>query len=309
MIYILYGIDSYLIKYNLNKIMNNGEQDDFDLENTIIQNIILSCDSLPLFSSKKNIIVENAYIFTSTTNKKLPEQNIDSLEKYINNPNKDVNLIFIVEKEKLDERKKIVKIIKEKGKIIDCNSQKNLTKIVNEFFDGYFIDNASIKYLIDRVGDNLSLLYQESEKLKLYKIDDKKIDISDIENNTTKSYDLDIFHLIENIIVKNKEKALESYYELLKNGEEPIKIIILLSNQFRLIYQSKKLYMKGYSESNIAQKLNVHPYAIKKALEKTHSFNEKTLLRYLYDLSILDSNIKSGKTDSSIGLELFIINL
>lgn len=309
MIYILYGLDSYLIKYNLNKIMNNGEQDEFDLENTTIQNIILSCDSLSLFSNKKNVIVENAYIFTTTTNKKLPEQNIDALEKYINNPNMDVNLIFIVEKEKLDERKKIVKSIKEKGKIIDCNSQKNVTKIVNEFFDGYFIEDASIKYFIDRVGDNLSLLYQESEKLKLYKIDDKKIDISDIENNTTKSYDLDIFHLIENIITKNKEKALESYYELLKNGEEPIKIIILLSNQFRLIYQSKKLYMKGYSETNIAQKLKVHPYAIKKALEKTHNFKEDTLLKYLYDLSILDSNIKSGKIDSSTGLELFIINL
>lgn len=309
MIYVLFGLDNYLINYNLKKILNDGDKEYFDLENTSISNIILSCDSISLFSTSKNVIVENAYIFIPTTNKKLPEQNLEALEKYINNINKDTNLIFIIEKEKLDERKKIVKSIKEKGKIIDCNYKKNNTSIVKEFFSGYSITDSNINYLIDRVGNNLSILYQECEKLKIYKLDDKVISKEDIDSNTTKAYDLDIFHLIENIVLNNKEKALESYYELIKNGEEPIKIIILLSNQFRLIYQSKRLYKKGYLESDIAQKLKVHPFAIKKALEKVGNFKEEILLNYLYELSILDSKIKSGKIESTTGLELFIINI
>lgn len=309
MIYVLYGLDNYLINYNVKKIVKGDDKEYFDLENTDLGSIILSCNSLSLFSNHKNIVVENSYIFTSTINKKLPEQNIDVLDKYIDNINKDVNLIFVIEKDKLDDRKKIVKKIKEKGKIIDCNTKKNNISIVKEFFDGYKISDEDIKYLIDRVGDNLSIIYQESEKLKIYKIDDKAIDKNDIDMITTKAYDLDIFHLIENIVLKNKEKALESYNELIKNGEEPIKIIILLSNQFRLIFQSKKLYMMGYSELNISQKLKVHPYAIKKALEKTRNFKEEKLIDYLYKLAILDENIKKGKIDANSGLELFIINL
>lgn len=309
MIYVLYGLDNYLINYNVKKIVKGDDKEYFDLENTDLGSIILSCNSLSLFSNHKNIVVENSYIFTSTINKKLPEQNIDVLDKYIDNINKDVNLIFVIEKDKLDDRKKIVKKIKEKGKIIDCNTKKNNISIVKEFFDGYKISDEDIKYLIDRVGDNLSIIYQESEKLKIYKIDDKVIDKNDIDMITTKAYDLDIFHLIENIVLKNKEKALESYNELIKNGEEPIKIIILLSNQFRLIFQSKKLYMMGYSELNISQKLKVHPYAIKKALEKTRNFKEEKLIDYLYKLAILDENIKKGKIDANTGLELFIINL
>lgn len=309
MIYVLYGLDNYLINYNVKKIVKNDDKEYFDLENTYLDNIILSCNSLSLFSDHKNIIVENSYIFTSTINKKLPEQNIDILDKYIDNINKDVNLIFIIEKDKLDDRKKIVKKIKEKGKIIDCNTKKNNISVVKEFFDGYKISDSDIKYLIDRVGDNLSIIYQESEKLKIYKLDDKVINKNDIDTCTTKAYDLDIFHLIENIVLKNKEKALESYYELIRNGEEPIKIIILLSNQFRLIFQSKKLYMMGYSELNISQKLKVHPYAIKKALEKTRNFKEENLIDYLYKLAVLDENIKKGKIDANTGLELFIINL
>lgn len=309
MIYVLYGLDNYLINYNVKKIVKGDDKEYFDLENTDLGSIILSCNSLSLFSNHKNIVVENSYIFTSTINKKLPEQNIDVLDKYIDNINKDVNLIFVIEKDKLDDRKKIVKKIKEKGKIIDCNTKKNNISIVKEFFGGYKISDEDIKYLIDRVGDNLSIIYQESEKLKIYKIDDKVIDKNDIDMITTKAYDLDIFHLIENIVLKNKEKALESYNELIKNGEEPIKIIILLSNQFRLIFQSKKLYMMGYSELNISQKLKVHPYAIKKALEKTRNFKEEKLIEYLYKLAILDENIKKGKIDANTGLELFIINL
>ena len=309
MIYVLYGLDNYLINYNVKKITKNDDKEYFDLENTSLDNIILSCNSLSLFSDHKNIIVENSYIFTSTINKKLPEQNIDVLDKYIDNINKDVNLIFLIEKDKLDDRKKIVKKIKDKGKIIDCNTKKNNILLVKEFFDGYKISDDDIKYLIDRVGGNLSIVYQESEKLKIYKIDDKIINKNDIDSCTTKAYDLDIFHLIENIVLKNKEKALESYYELIKNGEEPVKILILLSNQFRLIYQSKKLYMMGYSEFNISQKLKVHPYAIKKALEKTRKFNETILLEYLYKLAVLDEDIKKGKIDSTSGLEMFIINI
>ena len=124
MIYVLYGLDNYLINYNVKKIVKGDDKEYFDLENTDLGSIILSCNSLSLFSNHKNIVVENSYIFTSTINKKLPEQNIDVLDKYIDNINKDVNLIFVIEKDKLDDRKKIVKKIKENGKIIDCNTRR-----------------------------------------------------------------------------------------------------------------------------------------------------------------------------------------
>ena len=64
---------------------------------------------------------------------------------------------------------------------------------------------------------------------------------------TTETIDTDIFHLVDNIILKNKEKALKSYYEMIKIGEEPIKIIVILANQFRLIYQVKQLSKKRIS--------------------------------------------------------------
>ena len=48
-------------------------------------------------------------------------------------------------------------------------------------------------------------------------------------------------------------------------------------------------------------------YPIEKALEKSHKFDENILIKYLYKLAQLDIDIKSGKIDKNIGLELFIL--
>ena len=48
-------------------------------------------------------------------------------------------------------------------------------------------------------------------------------------------YDILLFCNYDNIILKKYDKALESYYEMLKIGEEPIKIIVLIANQIRLM--------------------------------------------------------------------------
>jgi len=176
-------------------------------------------------------------------------------------------------------------------------------------FGDYQISNNTINLLIDRVGKNLAILSQEVDKIITYKNDDINITDNDIINITNKSFEIDIFALIESIINKAKEKALNIYYEMLKYNEEPIKIIVMLANQFRIIYQSKEMYKKGYTESDIASTLGIHPYRIKLALNKAKEYNSKDLLTYIKKLSELDIGIKTGNINKEIGLELFIINL
>lgn len=310
--YLLYGLEEFLINNEISKIKENNNIEDidivrYDLENTKIENIIEDASSISLFNSKKLIIVDNAYIFTGTTNKKLIEQNVDVLSNYLNNPSDNI-IIFKILKEKLDERKKIVKLFKEKGIVKDFNRTSNINKYVLDMFDNYKIDNSNIALLINRVGSNLEILNQEIEKIKQYKDTDLNITKEDIINLTTKNIDTDFFTLIENIVSKNTEKALESYFEISKE-EEPIKIIVVLANKFRLIYQAKNLYKKGYSEKDISGMLNANPYAIKKCLESGRNYSDKTLLECLLKLANLDIDIKNGKIDKNIGLELFIMTL
>ncbi len=312
MVYLLYGTVDYLINKTIDKIINDNKIDEFnvnkyDLTNSLLTDIINDASSMSLFSDKKIIIVNNAYIFTGT-NKKYTEQNTEELENYLNNINDNTILIFTTSNEKLDERKKITKLVKKNGIVKDFNSIDNIS-LVKNLFEDYSISNDNVKYLISRVGEDSSLLASEIEKIKIYKNDDKTITHDDITNLTTKSLEVNNFKLIDAIINKNKAEAFNLYQDRIKLNEEPIAIIISLANQIRIMYQVKQLYLEGYTENNIASILKIHPYRVKLASQNARKYDSDILLNYLKQLADLDINIKTGKVDKTLGLELFIIAL
>lgn len=312
MVYVFYGLNDFLIKEEIEKLKKDVNSLNFvryDLENTYLTDIIYDASLENLFGDKKVILVENSYVFTGTTNKKLLEQDLGILEKYLKDPNPNTILIFSIIKDKLDERKKIFKVSKEKGYIHEYNKIENVSGFVKEKFKPYNIDKPVLDLFISRVGEDLTLLTSEIEKIKLYKDSDLNITKEDIINLTSKNIDTDIFNLIDNIVTSNKKAAIESYHEMLKLGEEPIMILVMLANQFRMIYQVKKLYRMGHSEKTISGILKVHWYPVRKTISRMNNYDDKKLLDYLYKLSELDIQIKNGMIDKVLGLELFILQI
>lgn len=314
MVYVFYGINDFLIRKEIQKILEKENADElscdrYDLENTSIEEIIVHADSIDLFGNKKILLVENSYIFTGTTNKKLLEQNTSTLENYLKNPNPNTILIFTIYKDKLDERKKIVKLCKEKGYLKEYNQVVDAYKTVIDLFKPFSISRENAIYLTERVGENLSILEMEIDKIKLYKGETSEITKNDIIALTSKNIDTDIFNLIDNILSGKKKEAIESYHEMIQLGNEPIMILIMLANQFRMLYQVKKLFGKGYTEKDISRELKVHWYPVRKAMSKMQNYDDKKLIHYLYQLSELDIGIKTGKVDKNIALEIFILEI
>ena len=283
MTYLIYGIDT-LVKEYIDKIIKDNKIDDINISRyeseDSIANIIEDASTISLFADKKVILVENHEVFTTKY-----KDNISSLENYIKSNNTTSILIFYMYSQSPDSRKKIYKVIKEYGKVVDLSKSLNIFDIVKKYFNGYSISNSSINLLIDRVGNDLNILKTEAEKLKIYKIDTKIITDQNIIDSIRKRSDVDIFKFIDNIITKNKKEVISVYKELIKIGEEPIKIIVMLSNQFRLMYQAKHLTRKGYSEDDISSLLGVKRYPVHLAITKGYKYDDKTILKYLEELS------------------------
>lgn len=312
MLYLLYGTENYLIKKEIDKILDTNSIEkinvsEYNLEIDNFKDIIEDSNTISLFADKKAIIVNNSYIFTGKNVKSDndPELFLD----YFKNINPASIIIFTTDSEKLDERKKLAKEIKKIGTVKEFNKKNDLTDILKNMFEGYNVSIQDIRFMIDRCGNNLDILSQEVNKIKIYKDTDKNITKEDIINLTSKNIDIDIFGFVDTIVNKNKNKALEIYKEMLINGEEPIKILVILANQFRIIYQAKELYKQGYSGNDIATMIGIHPYRIKLALEKARDYNSDTLLKYLEKLADLDYDIKVGNIESSLGLEMFILSI
>lgn len=299
MTYLIYGINDYLIKMELQTIISKNKIDSESIINydseSLIQDIIDEAEIVSLFSDKKLIIVDGD-VFDSTNTK--------IFENYLNNQNPNTILIFIIRSEKLDERKKVIKLITNK---IECN-KVNINSFAKKLFEDYTISPTTLNKLIARVGDDLYNLSNEIEKLKIYKINDKTITDDDLLI-TIKNIDDDIFGFIDSVINRNSEKVIEVYNELLKKNGEPIAIIVMVANQIRLLYQVKLLYTSGNNPDSIASILEVHPYRVKLAIEKGRNYSEKTLLDLLEKLADLDVSIKSGRIDANIGLELFLLGM
>jgi DNA polymerase-3 subunit delta len=312
-VFLYYGEEEFLINEAISKIIDenpNGQVIKYDLSDISLNLILEDASSQSLFDDNKIIIVYNSDFLSGSPKKEISPSMIDNLNKYINNPNPSTIIVFVLY-DKVDKRKSIVKnmINKTINKEFNKLSDDEVIRYIKSTFtkQGYQINVKALSMLVERTGNNLYLISSEAEKLMEYKFNDKTINEYDIEEMIVK-YDYDnIFALTDAVVKKDINNSLLLYQELLKRGEEPIKIIVLLANQFRLIFQSKRLSSKGFSEAQIASDLGIHPYRIK--LSKQVDITEKEALEYLNLLATLDENIKMGKTNKEVGLEMFFLSI
>lgn len=314
MIYLLYGKEEFLIQKEIDNIKKENELNDLDvneyeLDTVSLKEALEDAETISFFHDKKAVILNHCTFLTGTTKKGSIEQPIALLEEYIKHSNPSTILILVVFSEKLDERKKIVKMLKKEVIVKELNQVANQEQFVKDLFHGYQISRDDLNLFQKKVGNHLELLEQEAEKLKMASFQEKTITTELIQDITIQTIDLDIFGLIEAIVLKQKEKAMMMLDEMIKRGEEPLMILIMLANQFRIIYQAKELYQKGYTEKNIASMLSIHPFRIKKALEKGRMFSSEILLSYIKQLAELDYQIKNGGINKRLGLELFLLGL
>lgn len=306
MVEVLYGTESFLINEYLEKIKGERQIENiikYNLEETTLMDIIEDALYIDLFNNDKMIIVYNSYFLNDLS------MDTTILEDYFNHKNEKTLLFFISDKEKLDERKKIVKLFKKENKIKQFNKleEKTLEEKIKEKLksQNFEIDFLALKELINRCKNNYQDILNEINKLILYKDNEKNITIEDVKKVVSKPLEDNIFKLLGAITENNKKQIFDIYEDILNTGEDPIKILVMVANEFRLIYEVK--IMNNLNEQELSTIMKIHPYRIKKAREKTYSYTKEKLEIILNKLSDLDYNIKSGNVDKYAGLELFLI--
>ncbi|MBQ7105680.1 MAG: DNA polymerase III subunit delta [Bacilli bacterium] len=309
-IYVIQSNDYISIKENINNILkdNNVSNDcliKYDLSNTLIEDVIEDLDTYNFLVEKKVIVCDNAWFLTGSKTRGMIEQNVDSFTKYLNNPSSENILILICDK--LDERKSIVKLLKEKATFID--NEISINKIIKSRLEDFKMEDYVIKYFIEYCGNDNEKILNELEKLKCYKYSDKIITYDDIDSIVLKTFNDNVFSLIDAIMNKNKKKAIKLYEDLLNNGEDINKILSLLADQFRMIYNGKillKEYNNNYKE--VASILDIHPYRFQKSIESSYNYSLKDVLKYLEMIDDIEIDIKTGKS-TIVAFEMFIYSL
>lgn len=305
--YLLESEDSYLVQLKVSEfISKRGFMDapvhSYDMEEVELSKALEDLDTYGLFSSSKVIIISNVELLDWEKNKK----ELEHFFSYLKNP-LDSILVVVVAK-KLNNTKKITKELKKNLDVV--NLDINALDFVKKELDGYTVESGVFKALVDRCLGDIGRISQECSKLKMYRIDSKKILLSDVFSLVIKklgdSKDL-TFDFVRVLASKDKKGALDKYHELEEYSIEAIPLIGLLASQFLIIYQVKILEKRGKSNQEIADILGEKPYRIQKTKELTKYYSEEELRNILKKLADMDLKIKSSDVDGNFLVELFIL--
>ncbi|MDD6466638.1 MAG: DNA polymerase III subunit delta [Erysipelotrichaceae bacterium] len=313
--YVVVGEDRFLVHKEVEKIKKLTNQGNelstsfYDLQQQSIVEMIDDANMPSFLAGTKVIIAVNPLFLTA--NGKLEDAHTELLLQYLEHPNPDTAILFVLY-QPLDQRKSIVKTMK---KLCDFHLIKDVN--ANDFRTQVLHDCKQNQLkMSDRVKEELLLRLpldyenwaQQIEKLKNYP---GEITMEVLKSLVAKplfgTQDQDALLFTNAILAKDMNQVFSMWHDLCITYKEPYSLIGLIASQFRFLYQVKRLQEKHYLTKDIASYLNTKEYRVTKTMEILRKYQLMDILEILNLLSQLDLKIKSGMIDAKNGFELFLL--
>lgn len=306
-VYLLFGEESYLKKQYKNKLSRaNLPEDDtvnyayYEGKGIRAEELIDLAETLPFFAERRLIVVENSGFFKNAS----PE-----LADYMKSLPETVCFVFV--ENEVDKRGKMYKTVKAKGRVTELSRQDEKTLLywiaANVKKEGKKMREADAKFLLSKVGTDMENISKELEKLFSYTLGQEEITVQDMNDICTTQITNKIFDMIEAVAAKRQKKALDYYYDLLALKEPPMRILYLLSRQFKLLLHVKDLSKKGYDRAGIARDAGLHPFVAGKYVEQCKAFRSRELRDIMEEAARTEELVKTGRLGDVMGVELFIV--
>ncbi|MDC8004884.1 DNA polymerase III subunit delta [Aureisphaera galaxeae] len=254
--YYIDGISDYIEKNLLTEEEKGFNQMVLYGRDVSIDDIVSNAKRYPMMAERQVVIVKEAQDLART---------IENLASYAENPQPTTVLVICYKYKKLDARKKLSKVLKKSAVLFE--SKKLYENQVPDWIrrvmggKGYTISPKAAQMLTEFLGNDLSKVNNELEKLQLIVKPGEQITPQIIEENIGISKDFNNFELQNAIGVRDVKKAfgIVQYFAQNPRNHPIVMTIALLYNFF-----SKLLKYHSLSNPSDAPKvLGVNPYFIK----------------------------------------------
>lgn len=297
-VYFFHGEEAFYIDLAVKHLEQDVLEDD---EKAFNQTVVYGRDTsypeilslarqYPMMGDRQLIIVKEAQ------DMKLNEDESKALEAYLENPVPSTILVIAHKHKKLDSRKKVSKMLAKAGMLFTSEKIKDyqLPAWIQGEITRLNIKSApNISHLLaEYLGNDLSRITNELNKLKIVLKNDAVLDGKVIEDNVGISKDFNIFELQRALGSKDMSKAFSIAYYMGKNKKaNPVQMAFgVLYNFFSNIVLYHTL--SGQSPQNIAAEMRVAPYAIKDYAEAARFYPLKHATRVISILREMDLKSK-----------------
>ena len=299
-IYILVGDENYfadnIIKLLASKVVNDDSKD-FDYfkfyGNEISEDqVIDAAKRFPLVGEYNFVVLKDA---------KAVSKNFDKLTSYIESPNLKTILVLSFINQSLDKRKRIYSLSKKNGLAFESKKiyDNQIFNWINEVALNKRIrlHPKSIQIIIDFVGNNLSQIENELDKLKINSKPQDVIRPDEVESIIGFSKEYNFFELTKHIGKKNFTKTIETI-EYMSTNSLKYPIPLLISSIF-YFFNKLFLYHSVENKREASKIMGVNPYFIEEYKLASLNYSMKDISKIFNYLLEADKRAKGIDFDGT----------
>ena len=278
---------------------------EYDLEEDGLYPIIDELTTISLFDNPKFIVINSSENIIKANDKAFVE-----LLTAMNSQENDNVLVFIF-LNGFDQKNERLSRIKRYSSFIEINLKNMpLDEYARNVFskDGYQIDEHTISLLVLYTA-SLASLKQAINILECYKYQEKIITDDDVKRLVVPPLEDNVYNLIDSVIQKDKARIFSILADFKKENIQYSFLVSLLINKFQEMYNVNILAKSGITQADIQDLFNVSSGKAYYMLKNAKAVDIYEIKKNLSMLNDLDYQIKTGKVDQNIGLELYFLKL
>ena len=308
-VYLLYGEEGYLRLQYRDRLLQALQPDGGGMNRNSLSGDRISeseimdiAETLPFFAERRVIRLDDTGFFVSS-----PEHLPDYL--------KDIPdyLVLVFTERAVDKRSRMFKAVKSAGRCEEFRPQdaRTLSTWVLRMLgdEGLKIRKTEMEAFLEKCGEDMSHIRTETDKLIHYCAGRDSVTMEDILAVTTNRTENRIFDMIAAITNHRQKEALDLYTDLLAIKEPPMRILALIGGEFRRLVKVRELSGEGFSDSQIAEKAGMPPFAVRKSRRIAETYTNEQLIGCLAECAAADEAVTNGTLSDRLSVELVIMKL
>lgn len=327
LLYILYGEDDFSIREALAKIKEGlGDKELLSTNTTILQGqnltlqqLIITCDTLPFLAPNRLVIVEGLLSRFETQDKekraaKPRDSEWQSFKEYLNRM--PGSTVLILTDGALKRGNSMLADVAMLAKVQEFKPLKGVQ--LRNWMQarakslGCTISPPALQLLSELVGGNLGLLSIEIGKLCLY-AQGRMVEVNDVKSLVAYAQETNVFGMVDAILERNASKATRLLHLLEDEGAAPAYLLFMITRQIRMVIQAKDMLQQKQAFADIGYTLGISSdYVLQKVREQARAPSMEQLKGVYRKLLDTDISIKTGRIKGDRGelaLELLICEL
>ncbi len=297
--YFIDQISDYIEEYVLDEAEKGFNQVILYGRDVTIEDIVSNAKRFPMMSERQVVIVKEAQDLSRT---------IEKLTSYVENPQPSTVLVICYKYKKLDGRKSLAKALKKHGVLYE--NKKLYENKVGDWIrrvlidKGYHINPKAAQILVDYLGNDLSKVSNELNKLILILPEGSEITPEAIEENIGISKDFNSFELRKAIAERDVVKAQRIAQYFTQNPKDN-PLVLTVSSLYILFANLLKYHgLPKKDKFTVAKALGIGPYFVDEYVTAARNYPMKKVSSCISIIRDLDVKSKGVGASPFAGNDL-----